>query len=300
MISAHAHGKVILLGEHAVVYGHPALAAAVSPGVDATAAPHDTLSLTISPWNTTYAPRDGTDLGRALAILATVLAVPSGSVHATMHLPGGGGLGSSAALGVATARALMALHGQPTSDDAVLRAAFAWEKVFHGNPSGIDHTLATVGGIGVFTRSEGLARRSLRAPLRLVLADSGERSRTVDMVARIATLLGSHPASTEASMGTIATLVRSAAVALADDDLPALGHLMDRNHFLLASLGVSTDRIDALCATARSAGALGAKLTGAGGGGCVLAITSHPTAEDSVRAAWATMGARTFVFEVCA
>jgi mevalonate kinase len=102
---ASAGGKVILLGEHAVVYGSPALAAAISPGVDASASHGDGLSLTVSPWGQTFRPGDGSDLGRALQVLGAVLHGTNLHLDATMHLPGGGGLGSSAALGVACLRA---------------------------------------------------------------------------------------------------------------------------------------------------------------------------------------------------
>ncbi len=300
-MTAHAFGKVILLGEHSVVHGRPALAAAVSPGVDAEATPSatdDGLALDVSPWDCRFRPADGSDLGRALGALGAALGVTSGHVRATVHLPGGGGMGSSAALGVATARALADLHGLALPVEALLAAALAWERVFHGNPSGVDHTLAALGGVGVYTRAHGLAPVPLRGALRLLLADSGERARTVDMVSGVARLHQRRPETTERTFDAIAALVRNAELALAAGDLRALGEFMNLNQALLAALMVSTERLEALCAAARTAGALGAKLTGAGGGGCVLALADTPEGESRVLSAWEALGATAFVTEV--
>jgi len=291
-----AHGKVILLGEHSVVYGRPALAAAISPGAEAAARDGDGASLTVAPWSTTFRAGDGSDLGRALDALAGSFATSDFHLDATLHLPGGGGLGSSAALGVACARALAELRGLALDDARLLDAALAWERVFHGTPSGVDHTLAALGGIGVFVKGEGL--RPLRAcpRLRLCIGDTGERGSTKEMVGAVAAAYARRPEATAKTFDAVASLVRNGALAVEAGDLRGLGELMNLNQALLASLMVSTERIEDLCRAARAAGANGAKLTGAGGGGCVIAVAGEREAE--VLAAWRALGAKAVAVEV--
>jgi mevalonate kinase len=284
--SATAHGKVILLGEHAVVYGVPALAAGIERGARATAAraaAGERSTLTLLERTIAADPASSDDLARAFAALLGPGAEAATSVVAASDLPPGGGLGSSAALGVAIARAVERLAGGRDAaaiEAAALARAAAWERVFHGNPSGIDTATAARGGCLRFVRGAGATPIALARELWLCVGWSGASSSTRAMVDRVARLRQDEPARVERSLEAIARLVEDALGALASGDLATLGDRMTRNHELLAALSVSNEVLDRLCALALGAGALGAKLTGAGGGGSVVALVAAADAPE--------------------
>lgn len=293
----HGHGKVILLGEHAVVHGVPALAAALATGSRATAVAAERPRLRIAPWGVDV----GVDADLPLAkAFAAALEARGGSnvgldVEATMTIPGGAGLGSSAALGVAVIRAIDALEGIARGDEDLQRVALAWERVFHGNPSGIDTAMAIAGGVALYRREpkEGeqrLERVVPRAPITLVVGHSGEGASTRAMVESVARQKERDGARFAKSLAAIAALVVNARSALEAGDLRALGQLFDMNQQLLAAWMVSTGTLEEMCAAARAAGALGAKLTGGGGGGCMIALAPSRDAAEPIRAALSELG----------
>lgn len=250
--TGRAWGKVILLGEHAVVYGYPALAAALGRVLQVrfSAAP-----------GVARAPADPL-LARALD-----LTLPPGChVGIRSEIPVGRGLGSSAALAVALVRARASWDGEDLSDGALFERALAIETLFHGRPSGVDQSVAAAGGILVFQRGIGSRPVPPRGPLPLVVMDSGAPGRTRDLVAAVA----ARRPTVDPLLARIGALVEQAQGCLGD--LGALGALMDEDHGLLREMGVSTPRLDELVARARARGALGAKLAGAGGGGVAVAL----------------------------
>jgi mevalonate kinase len=273
---ARASGKVILLGEHAVVYGAPALAAGLDRGVTAVAETAATATLRLGERRCTAG--DGSELALALAALLAVLGAPPLAVTAELELPAGSGLGVSAALGVAIARAALAVvepglsPASPEGRARVLAATDAWERVFHGNPSGIDAAAAESGGCIRYTRAEGPTTVAVPRTLPLVVAIAGPPASTRAMVEQVARLFERRPELREKSVGGITALVENARLCIEAGDLPGLGKLMDLNQMLLAGLMLSTEGIERACDAARRAGALGAKLTGAGGGGAVIAL----------------------------
>jgi mevalonate kinase len=294
MAKAFACGKVILLGEHAVVYGVPAIAVGIDRGARAraTALEHGPSQLQVHGWNIVVREDDDAhDLARAFrALLAAVRAdVPGLGPHAVeveADLPPGGGLGCSAAMGVALARALDPRAG----DDAVQARAMAWERVFHGNPSGVDAAVSARGGCVFFRRGEAVEPVRVRGALHLCIGHSGVASSTKSMVDAVAQLRARRPEVVAKSFEGVHSLVRNARLAIEAGDRFALGRLMDLNQMLLSGLFVSTPEIERMCALAREAGALGAKLTGAGGGGCVVSLVPSSATAEAVLGAWKSEG----------
>lgn len=293
---ASAGGKVILLGEHAVVYGVPAIAAGIERGAEATATPSPTSTLTLA--DRVFTPSDGSELGRALEALLSELSAGPHALTIATHLPPGCGLGSSAAMGVAAARAVLELRGEGESHERVLAAANAWERVFHGNPSGIDTAAAALGGCIWYSRAEGPSSIALPLPLTLAIAVAGPAASTKSMVAGVARLRERRPEVFEKSLEGIRSLVKNARLALEAGDLIGLGRLLDLNQMLLAGLMVSTTEIERACQLAREAGALGAKLTGAGGGGAVVALCD--ASAEGVLERWRSEGLSCFAAVVAA
>lgn len=293
---ARAAAKVILLGEHAVVYGAPALAAALDRGVHAVAVRADADRIRIG--EREHAAGDGSDIERALAALRASLGAPPLAVEATLEMPAGAGLGASAALGVAIARAVLEVTTpgldvrSPESRARVLAAAAAWERIFHGNPSGIDAAAAECGGCIYYTRDTGSSPLVLVRPLPLAIAVAGPPAKTREMVDSVARLSARRPDLVGKAVSGITALVKNARLCIEAGDMPGLGKLMDLNQMLLSGLMVSTEGIEHACATARRAGALGAKLTGAGGGGCVIALADLDPAP--ILAAWREEGFECF------
>jgi mevalonate kinase len=288
-----ASGKVILFGEHAVVYGAPAIAVGIDRGAWATATPRDQgqSELRVGEWCIT----DDPSLGRAFRDLVQVTARDTAFVvDAGTDLPPGAGLGCSAALGVAIARAL----DPEANHEVIIERAGVWERVFHGNPSGVDAAVATLGGCVQFVRDAGIERLRLPGLVHLCVGNSGQVSSTRSMVEAVARLRERRPETTQKTFDAIATLVRNARHALEAGDRVAVGQLLDLNQMLLSGLFVSTPEIENMCALARSAGAFGAKLTGAGGGGCVVALVDTPEIGAAVLAAWKKEGFDGFLSSV--
>ena len=207
----------------------------------------------------------------------------------------GAGLGSSAAMTVAVARALAALaapHGRALDEAAIREAASAGERVFHGKPSGLDVALASRGGAGIFTRADGLLSVTL-PPLTIVVGHSGAPRSTAKMVAQVAERTGGD--REDARLRGLAAAAERGIAAVSGGELAELGAAMHQAHVHLAELGLSTPRLDEMCALAEAEGALGAKLTGAGGGGCAIALAADAACASRIAATWQALGLATRV-----
>jgi len=293
-MTGFACGKVILLGEHAVVYGVPAIAVGIDRGARARATRIDDgpSRLHVRGWNITVRDNEEEhDLARAFRSLLDAVrddhpTLPAYAVETEADLPPGGGLGCSAAMGVAIARAV-----DPTAcDDALQERAMAWERVFHGNPSGVDAAVAARGGCVFFRKGESLERVRVRGAMHLCVGITGIASSTKSMVDAVARLRARRPEVVAKAFEGVRVLVHNARLAIEAGDRLALGKLMDLNQMLLAGLFVSSPEIERLCGIARDEGALGAKLTGAGGGGSVVALVPSAAVGEAVLAAWRADG----------
>jgi mevalonate kinase len=266
---SEAPGKVIISGEHFVVHGATAIAAAIERRVRVEATRSEALSIGSS-------IRDREQLKPVRRLVQSLYGArreePRVSLSITSALAEGAGLGSSAATMVATAGAVNALEGWGLDERSLVEAANAGERLVHGNPSGIDATTSAMGGVILFKRGEEPRRVELRAPITLMVAFSGRRRNTGRLIRRVAGMKQTYPALF-ASLCESATMVSGlCAGALTNGDSKSLGRLMTYNHAVLARAGASNRKLDQLVDLCLSSGCLGAKLTGAGGGGSVLAV----------------------------
>ena len=278
--SASAPGKAILLGEHAVVYGAPAIAIplpqlrafahyrACDAPLTITAADLDRPSFRLSDAD----PSDPLAAMAGLTLRHLGVDDPGGEITIRSDIPFASGLGSGAAVSAALGRAVAALCGRTIANDELNALVFEVEKLHHGTPGGIDNT--TVVYEKPITFARGQPMRAINPPRTLLfaLADSGVPSLTRETVASVRALLETNPRRTRHHLNKIASAVREARDCIQGGDFRRLGELMTANHSRLRSLGVSSSRLDRLVAAADKAGAMGAKLSGGGRGGHIIAL----------------------------
>ncbi len=282
------HGKIILLGEHAVVYGAHALAAPIPMAIEAAINKADKgVTLIIPRWGLEQRLQlsnpEPKSFEKSLAIVLDQL----GLKHQPMcieifpKVPKAMGLGGSAAVAVAIIRALDNFFDLNLGDERVNELAFECEKVAHGHPSGIDNTLATYGQFLVYKKGDPpeINTVNVTSPLRIVIGMSHTESLTAHMVARVRKAWKGNKALYERIFNEIDTLSLLGLDAIKENDLKQLGELMNVCQGLLNALGVSSWEIEELVQIARNNGALGAKVTGGGGGGSMIALCPDSASE---------------------
>jgi mevalonate kinase len=312
-----ACGKTILLGEHAVVYGRPAIAAPV-PSRRAsvsvrTGAPGSGIAITAHDLGARYLMGHSCvdDHGRFLlaAVEGALRALFPGQagpdfkivpdleigydleIGVRSSIPIARGMGSGAAVSAAIARGIAAHLGATLSRQDLSELVYATERLLHGTPSGIDNTVVAWETPVWFRKGQGAEPFAVGAPLALVIGDTGIASRTRESVALVRRRWEAQPGPLEALFDAIGGVVEEGRAAIAQGALHELGRLMDRNQALLQELGVSDPALEGLIGAARQAGALGSKLSGGGLGGCMIALAA-PGDEERVEMALRAAGAR--------
>ncbi|MDF1700229.1 MAG: hydroxymethylglutaryl-CoA reductase, degradative [Planctomycetota bacterium] len=277
------NGKIILLGEHAVVYGRHALAAPVDMAMRAIVDERPGaggIEILIPQWNVSETMEIGADprnsLEESLQLILRELDLEQRpmSIHLRSAIPRAMGLGGSAALAVAVIRAIDARFTLGLDDEQVNNLAYLAEQHAHGRASGIDNSVATYGRPILFKRGEPPVIREVTVgrPTPVVVGLSRHEGLTAAMVGRVAQARESTPNAYERLFDEIDVLTLQAAEELEAGNLENLGRCMNLCHGLLNALQVSTHQLEELVEIARNHGALGAKLTGAGGGGAIIAL----------------------------
>ncbi|MEB3187254.1 MAG: mevalonate kinase [bacterium] len=296
---ATAPAKLILAGEHAVLHGHPAIAVpfpALQTRVTVTAGQDTLTSDRYLGQRVAIAETRNGPLAPLCEALREVrmwldrMDRPWQPVEVAIHgdIPPGSGLGSSASVLVAAIRAAFAHHGSHPPVALVRQMATRAESLAHGTSSGLDPATVSAPGPIQFIKGHAPVELRIGRPFTLVVADSGRAVSTRDQVARVQARVESEPAA-RMVLDRFEGLANRVAEALEYGELEALGLALDDTHEALVTLGASDDSLDGLVRVARSAGALGAKLSGAGGGGCVLALAPDGDGE-AIAAAWRDLG----------
>lgn len=299
------YGKIILLGEHFVVHGLPALVTALDLVTETQIelSPKNILAIQIidnRPKVPTYKPLKSQEYEKMVSAVFMAMGVKNFGWRVTFSgtLPvTNGGIGASAAAAVALARAINHYFKLNLSDDQINQAAYAGEKEVHGTPSGIDNTAATFGGVFAYTKGE--AKTTVppqpQRNLWLVIADSGRPTNTKQVLNAVHKFKSQDPPKVTALFERYTKLFEQAHHALAQNDLVSLGRMMSQNHLLLQELGVSSPELDYLVACAQQAGALGAKLTGTGCGGLMIALAPNAQIQENIARIFNTAGFFTII-----
>ena len=293
-----ACGKIILLGEHAVVYGRPAIALPIPLAVEAAIRKGgDGINVVIPRWGVEQKVRV-TNPGFT-GIIAQMLEQlgldkENMTIEVFPHIPRAMGLGGSSALAVAIIRAIDHAYKLGLNDGRINELAFECEKAAHGTPSGVDNTVATYGSPLYYQRRDEqplFSTVKLGQPLELVIGMTGKESLTADTVARVRASWQQYPERYETIFDQIGHLTMSASDAVKSGQLNELGELMNLCHGYLNALQLSTPELEEMIHVARQNGAVGAKLTGGGGGGSMIALC--PDSSAAVKAAIEAAGFRT-------
>lgn len=293
MTLASAPGKVILFGEHAVVYGRPAIAvpvaevqarADVEPGAEGQG-----VVVIASDLDRRVMVREAGDADPLASIVRLTLQAmrevrwqnldgdPDLTVTVSSTVPIARGMGSGAAVSTAIVRALTKHYAFWLPSQAVSDLVYQTEVIYHGTPSGIDNTVVAFEKPVYFVKDVACEVFWVGEPFLLAVADTGIESSTVEVVADLGRRAQAEQNLYQPLFDRVGEIAVAARSAMKEGRIETLGELMDENHTLLQQLGVSCPELDCLVQAAREGGALGAKLSGAGWGGNIIALVTEET-----------------------
>lgn len=288
VVKSSAPGKIILFGEHAVVYGRPALAVPVTQvHVDVEISNSTQPGIWIqAPAVGLYAELNTLPSDHPIAsvihnflFLARLSPFPNLEVQIHSTIPVASGLGSGAAVTVALTRALAAFLNVPMSDDEINVFTYEIEKLHHGTPSGIDNTVVTYAKPVYFIKGQQPETFRVGSPFLIVIGDTGIPAPTKESVADVRKLWEANKSKWESVFDQVGMIAKEARKAIEEGHTNELGELMNQNHSLLQEMTVSSPELDRLVTTACLAGAWGAKMSGGGRGGNMIALVPLETAE---------------------
>ncbi|MBI5652867.1 MAG: mevalonate kinase [Chloroflexi bacterium] len=302
MSKASAPGKIILFGEHAVVYARPAIAVPVfqvRAEVELERLEIERLEIDAADLDKRYTLQDALPDDPIATIIRLTCArlnvEPNGlRVRVRSTIPIGGGLGSGAAVSVAIARAFAQHFSVTLSAGEASALAFEVEKLHHGTPSGIDNTVIAFEQPVYFVRDQPIESFRVARPFTIAIADTGIAAPTKIAVGDVRRAWQAERARYESLFDQIGSIAQKARAAIERGNVESLGALMNANQALLRALGVSSPEIETLVDAALRAGASGVKLCGAGRGGNVIALVDEVT-QDKVARAWRDAGARNVI-----
>ncbi len=293
---AEAPSKAIIVGEHFVVHGGWALAAALPRKV----------RVEVSPFSSYRAASDRLPAGSAgLRPLKHVVDAmtrefsvsPAVKIFVSSSIPQGAGLGSSASTMVAAAAAVSRLYSLGLGTDELVAFAMIGERGIHGRPSGVDPTVCAFGGVLLFKPGEEPRKVEIRGERRLVVSFSGVSRRTKAQIRKVSLMKERFPRFLGMLAASVGDLSLEAAELLQRGDLKGVGSILTIDHAALRAVGVSSPELDAMVELLASEGAYGAKLTGGGGGGSVIAVAPEAK-EKSIVSGLTARGFETYIAKV--
>jgi mevalonate kinase len=303
------YGKVIIFNDHFVVYGIPGIVSALDSAAHAEAKKGNQ-GITVDDqrkgskgYTEQKKLQQIESIERMLAAMGIDSKTAALDIKLGGNLPGFSGIGASGASSVAIARAISDELQLNLSDEKINQAAYEAEKAYAGNPSGIDNTAATYGGLMWFKKNPAggqdlVEKIHIKRPIEIIIGSTGKVANTKIMVEGVAERKKKNPAKYDQIFKLAENVAFAGRKAIEAGDLKKVGDLMNENHRLLQEIGVSSKELDLMVDIARKQGAFGAKLTGGGGGGCMVALTGGKEVSGKIVGAFKGTGFEYFMTRI--